>query len=74
MQTIERSARSGLLLYGIAAVWLIIGVTNLATFSGGGPISKWFQLGPGILSIVLAVVWLTWAVMRARARSTARGN
>jgi uncharacterized membrane protein HdeD (DUF308 family) len=74
MQTIERSARSGLLLYGIAAVWLVVGVTNLATFSSGGPISKWFQLSLGILSLVLAVVWLTWAVTRTRARSTARGN
>jgi uncharacterized membrane protein HdeD (DUF308 family) len=74
MQTIERSARSGLLLYGIAAVWLVVGVTNLATFSGGGPISKWFQLSLGVLSLVLAIVWLTWAVMRTRARSTARAN
>ena len=73
MQTIERSARSGLLLYGIAGVWLVVGVTNLAAFPSG-PISKWFQLSLGILSLVLAVVWLTWAVMRTRARSTARGN
>jgi uncharacterized membrane protein len=69
MRTTGQRSRPVWLLTAIGLVWLVIGVTNLATFSGGGPVSKWLQLGLGILGLVLAAVWLTWVARMVRARN-----
>ena len=72
MPASAQRARPVWLLTAMGIVMLVIGVSNLATFSGGGHLSKWIQLGVGILSLVLAVAWLTWTVRAARARNNVR--
>ena len=58
-----RTVRQG---YWIAGLFLTVGVANLATFPGGGSISKWVQLGVGIWGILVATLYLTTAVALRR--------
>jgi hypothetical protein len=68
MLSTRNRARPVWLLVAIGVVYLVVGVANLAAFSGGGPVSKWLQLGLGVLGLALAVVWLTWVVTVVRAQ------
>ena len=58
-----RTVRQG---YACAAFFLVVGLTNLATFSGGGQISKWVQLGLGVWGMLLAALYLTTAIALRR--------
>ena len=69
VQTSGYRGRSSWILYAPGLIFLASGAVNLATFSSGGPISKWLQLGLAILCLVLAVAWLTWLVPAAKRRS-----
>jgi uncharacterized membrane protein YccC len=72
MPSNRNRARPRWLLVAIGVIFLVIGVTNLATFPGGGPVSKWLQLGLGVLGLVLGVVWLTWVATVVRAQSAGK--
>jgi hypothetical protein len=57
--------------YWIAGLFLIVGVTNLVTFPGGGPVSKWLQLSLGVWSILIAALYLTTTIaFRRHQRNT----
>lgn len=46
-----------------------IGLGELVTFSGGGPVDKWLHLGTGVLLTMLGVLCLASAVaLRRRQR------
>ena len=48
---------------------MLIGLEQLVTFSGGGPVSKWLHLGTGVLLTMLGVLCLASAVaLRRRQR------
>jgi hypothetical protein len=63
-----RTLRQGYLL---AAVWLIIGVPQLAAFWGGGSVGRWLSLGVGLWATILGVGYLlTTLALRCRQRRT----
>jgi hypothetical protein len=66
-----RTVRQG---YWIAGLFLIVGVTNLAAFPGGGPVSKWVQLGVGVWGLLLATLYLTTAVALRRYQRDTSGH
>lgn len=45
---------------------MTLGLGQLATFSGGGPVSKWVMLGDGVLLTILGVLCLASAVATGR--------
>jgi hypothetical protein len=70
---LTRTPRQGYLL---AAVWLIIGVTQLAAFWGGGSVSRWLMFGVGLFGTILGAGYLltTLAVRRREQRLSASAS
>jgi impB/mucB/samB family len=66
-----RTVRQG---YWLAGVFLIVGVTNLVAFPGGGSVSKWVQLGLGVLGLLMATLYLTTAVALRRYQRDTSGS
>jgi hypothetical protein len=58
----------------MAGVFLIVGVTNLVAFPGGGSVSKWVQLGLGVLGLLMATLYLTTAVALRRYQRDTSGS
>jgi hypothetical protein len=50
----------------MAGIFLLIGTGQLITFPGGGPVSKWLELGIGVLGILLGTGYLMSAIALRR--------
>jgi hypothetical protein len=61
-----RTVRQG---YWMAGVFLLLGVGQLVTIPGSGPVSKWLHLGIGVFGILLGTGYLTTAIALRRYQS-----